>query len=85
MHPGCFWDQNTITMEEQIPDMSHAELADYVVSGRRQLAAESEAHGTRCPGCLFPTLMGGGKSIEAGMAPHLKPFYLKRRLLALGY
>lgn len=76
-HPGCFWHNHTVTISDQvIYHMNAQQISDYLLTVKPELGQNTK---DGCPGCIMPRLMFDGPTIELGLAPHLKPAYLKLR------
>jgi len=76
-HPGCFWNNETVTdAKQQIWKISAEKIKKYLLTEKVQLAKKAIRP---CPGCLMPRLMFDGLSIEAGLNPQLIPYYLTLR------
>jgi len=76
-HPGCFWNNTTITdNERQLWKMSIKEIAQYILDDKPRMAKKRKKP---CPGCIMPRLLFDGISTELGMKPELVPAYLQLR------
>jgi len=75
-HPGCFWNNRTVTDERQLWLMSDRKIADHILKDKLNLAKKAKKP---CPGCIMPRLLFDGVSTELGMNPRLVPAYLNLR------
>jgi hypothetical protein len=79
---GCFW--NNALNDDSLPSIWHApqdSIRKYL-DERPQLATTG---GAKCPGCLFPRLVGDMISLESGMDPGLCDSYLRLRKQHLAF
>lgn len=75
-HPGCFWNDTTVTDKRQLWQMKPKQIADYILKDKPRLAKRAKR---ACPGCIMPRLLFDGISTELGMNSKLLPAYLKLR------
>ncbi len=75
-HPGCFWNNKTITDSRQIWNLTAEEIAKYILFTKTSMGQKAPCP---CPGCIMPRLMFDGISIELGLNPKLRPQYLNLR------
>jgi hypothetical protein len=76
-HPGCFWNEKTVTNgAQQLWRMDAGAVAQHVLIDKPALAQRAARP---CPGCIMPRLMFDGPAIELGLAPYLLPAYFALR------
>lgn len=82
-HPGCFWNNNSVTeVEKQLWNMQVADIARYTLEKKSQLLAEAS---NPCSGCIMPRLMFDGVSLELGLNKKLYNSYFGLREKYLGF
>lgn len=81
-HLGCFWNNTTVTVKQQIWHQSEMEIAEYILGGMGNLVRLATRD---CPGCVFPRLNFDMVSLELGLAEDLRPNYLQLRQHYVGF
>ena len=81
-HPGCFWNNKTVTDSRQIWNLNAEEIADYLLT-KKPIMGQKASY--PCHGCIMPRLMFDGISIELGLNPKLLPKYLNLRKKYFGF
>jgi hypothetical protein len=83
-YPDCFWHNHTVTDgTKQIWNMTGADVAAHMTTGRPKLAAQAAEKGHACRGCAFPRLTDGIITTEVGMPDPRR--YIDDRREVLGY
>jgi len=76
-HPGCFWNNKTVTdSKQQLWKMKGNKISNYLLNEKSELAMKAK---TTCPGCIMPRLMFDGITVEAGLDSKLQEHYQKLR------
>lgn len=81
--PGCYWHSRTVTEHNQA--YTTDEIREHLMVGMMELAAQAVAAGTDCGGCVMPRLEFNLITLERGLEPVLRPFYLKHRKRVFGF